>query len=167
MATIRYRWGIHGYIAIGVATVAIAALVGFRGETFTGEVVRVVDGDTLCLQGPAGEVVLRVWGVDCPEMDQPFGWDAKAFTAGLALGQVVKVTVEDVDRYRRRVAVVTLSDGRDLGNELIRAGCAWWTSDYAPRDVVKKGLEIEARFARKGLWATPQPVAPWEWRHRR
>jgi endonuclease YncB( thermonuclease family) len=29
---------------------------------------------------------------------------------------------------------------------------------------VLEGLEKEAREGRKGLWADPQPVPPWEWR---
>jgi endonuclease YncB( thermonuclease family) len=32
--------------------------------------------------------------------------------------------------------------------------------------VVLEGIEAEEREARKGLWADPHPVPPWEWRKR-
>ena len=68
------------------------------------------------------------------------------------------------DRYGRTVADVTLQDGRSLTHELIKSGACWWFRKYAPGDTVLEGLEREARAGRKGLWADPQPVPPWEWR---
>jgi len=37
-------------------------------------------------------------------------------------------------------------------------------SEVCAGDAVLEGLEHEARKAKKGLWANPQPVPPWEWR---
>jgi len=37
---------------------------------------------------------------------------------------------------------------------------------YAPGDTVLEALEEDARGAKKGLWADPQPVPPWEWQKR-
>ena len=51
-----------------------------------------------------------------------------------------------------------------LNQELVKQGWCWWYRKYAPGDTVLEGLENEAREARKGLWADPQPVPPWEWR---
>jgi hypothetical protein len=33
--------------------------------------------------------------------------------------------------------------------------------------MVLEGLEKEARAGKKGLWADPQPVPPWEWRKKK
>lgn len=166
MATIRYRWGNRGYVAIGVITLAIAAAIGYRGESFDGVVVRVVDGDTLCIQGEAGELVLRLWGVDAPELKQIYGKESRVALGLLCVGETVHVEVKDVDRYSRRVAVIRLPDGRDVANEMVRAGAAWWYTDYAPRDAVKKGLMLEARASKIGLWRLPSEP-PWTYRHRR
>ncbi len=70
----------------------------------------------------------------------------------------------DVDRFGRTVGEVTLPDGRVLNHELVRAGLAWWYRRYAPEDDTLKQLEAEARQAKRGLWADPNPVSPWEWR---
>ena len=57
-----------------------------------------------------------------------------------------------------------LPDGMNLNQELVKQGWCWWYRKYAPRDTVLEGLEHEAREVKKGLWADPQPVPPWEWR---
>jgi endonuclease YncB( thermonuclease family) len=77
------------------------------------------------MRGGAAERIRR-WGIDCPESKQPFGTRAKQFTGDLAFGQTVTVRVRDIDRYKRTVAEITLPDGRNLNQELVRAGLAWW-----------------------------------------
>jgi endonuclease YncB( thermonuclease family) len=37
-------------------------------------------------------------------------------------------------------------------------------SEVSEGDTVLNGLEKEARKAREGLWADPQPMPLWEWR---
>jgi micrococcal nuclease len=106
----------------------------------------------------------RLWGIDCPESKQAFGTRAKQFTGDLAFGQTVMVRVKDIDRYKRTVAEIILPDGRNVNREIARAGFAWWYQQYARRETVLRDLENEARAAKRGLWADPKPVPPWEWR---
>jgi len=165
MATMRWRWGMRGYVAIGVMTVAIAGAIGYRGESFEAQVVKITDGDTIEVQGQSGQLILRLWGIDAPEMDQVWGMESKVALGRLCMGETVHVDVLDVDRFKRRVCTIRLPDGRDVSNEMLRSGAAWWYRDYAPRDATKKGLEYEAQSARLGLWSHPPIVAPWLHRH--
>ena len=111
-----------------------------------------------------GEERVRLWGIDAPESKQPWGSRAKQFTDDLVFGKVVIVHVRDIDRYKRTVAEIILPDARNLNQELVRAGMAWWYRQFAKRDTVLPALEQEAREAKRGLWADPSPVLPWEWR---
>jgi endonuclease YncB( thermonuclease family) len=47
---------------------------------------------------------------------------------------------------------------------LVKAGFAWWYSQYAPHDTSLEKLETIARSAKIGLWVDKNPEAPWEWR---
>ena len=71
------------------------------------------------------------------------------------------------DKYGRALADVFLLDGTNVNHALVKDGWCWWYRKYAPGDTVLEGLEKEAREAKKGLWADPQPVPPWEWRKSR
>jgi len=130
---------------------------------FTGRVVGVSDGDTITvLHNGKGEQI-RLHGIDSPEKRQAFGHRAKQFTSNLVFAKTVMVQVMDRDRYGRTVGVVLLPDGRSLNHELVRAGLAWMYRRYT-NDQSLSGLEEEARGARRGLWADPDAVPPWEWR---
>ena len=107
---------------------------------------------------------IRLNGIDCPEKGQAFGQKAKQFTSGLVYGKEVMIHVLSKDRHGRTVADVVLPDGTNVSQELLRAGLAWWYRHYS-KDVSLGALEEEARQAKRGLWADPNPIPPWEIRH--
>jgi endonuclease YncB( thermonuclease family) len=134
---------------------------------YQGRVVGIVDGDTIMVLVNRARVSVRLYGIDAPEKNQPFGTRARQFTSSLAFGKDVTLVARGKDRNRRLIADVILSDGGNLGEELVQAGYAWWFRRYAPKDQRLERMESEARRKRTGLWADPRPVPPWEWRPRR
>jgi endonuclease YncB( thermonuclease family) len=136
------------------------------GQTFTGRVVSVTDGDTYDVERSiGGTVTVRLHGVDAPESGQSYGSAATRRARQYVGGKRVRVSVEDVDRYGRAVASIEVQGG-DLGAMLIRDGLGWWYQRYAPGATEYERLERQARNAGRGLWAQRDPTPPWEWRDR-
>ena len=131
-------------------------------EGFKARVVSVIEGDTLVVLKQGTKQKIRLNGIDCPEHDQPFGFEARQVTADLTLGKDVLVKKVRKDHQGRLVADVTLPDGQSLAHTLVRAGLAWWYRKYSS-DPVLAGLEAEARAAKRGLWAKAA-VPPEQWR---
>ncbi len=135
-------------------------------EDFTGKVVGVTDGDTIRVLWDKEEIKIRLEGIDCPESHQAFGTKAKQATSELAFGKTVTVQAKGKDRYGRTLGEIILPDGTNLNRELVRSGFAWWYKRYSKDESLGR-LEAEARAAKLGLWADPNPVPPWEWRQER
>ena len=131
---------------------------------FSGPVVSILDGDTLEVLHNQHPERIRLSGIDCPEKGQAYGQKAKQAASDLVFGKEVSVQTHGHDKYKRTIGDVSLPDGMNLNQELVKQGWCWWYQKYAPGDTVLEGLENEAREARKGLWVDPQPVPPWEWR---
>ena len=155
---------------VGVIVAALLTLAGAKvpspvQSTFTGKVVAVLDGDSLMVLDGRQQVEVRLHGVDAPEGGQAFGNVCKRTLSNLVFGKTAAVQVVDVDRYKRSVSRLTV-DGRDVGLEMIRAGCAWHYRQYSD-DAGYAAAETEARRARRGLWQDAAPVAPWNYRRSR
>jgi endonuclease YncB( thermonuclease family) len=135
-----------------------------------GRVVAVADGDTLTVldaQRNAQQRV-RLQGIDAPEGRQPYGRRARQYLADLVHQQEVRVSVDKVDRFGRVVGVLYLQD-EDINQRMIQSGLAWHLRPYAHEQTRAKrrayaAAEQHARRERLGLWADPNPVAPWEFR---
>jgi len=126
-----------------------------------------LDGDTIEVLHNNHAERIRLSGIDCPEKGQAYGHRAKQATSAMVFGKEVTLQTHGLDKYKRTLADVFLSDGTHVNHALVKDGWCWWYRKYAPGDTVLEGLEREAREAKKGLWADPQPVPPWEWRKRR
>ena len=120
-------------------TLLLLAAAMFAAEPMRLRAVAVIDGDTFV--GSKDARVVRLWGVDAPELDQPKG-----------------------DSWGRLVAIARRGKEIDIGLELIKMGLAWHDPRYAPKAKEYAEAEAEARKAKRGLWSDDKPVSPWDWR---
>jgi endonuclease YncB( thermonuclease family) len=132
----------------------------------TGQVSRIVDGDTLWLKtAPDAEpVVIRIEGIDAPESCQPGGADATQALTKLALNRNVTVRIVARDDYARVVGKVF--DGTvDVGDRMVRDGHAWSARfKYDRGPYVSE--ERMAQALKRGLHGEPGAVMPREFRQR-
>lgn len=133
----------------------------------TGKVARVIDGDTIELEG--GERV-RYIGIDTPETVDPrkpvqcFGVEASKKNKELVEGKTVRLVkdVTDKDRYGRLLRYVYLDDAF-INVELVKQGFAYsysYPPDVKYQDQILKAQQ-EAEQSKAGLWnACPPKDAP-------
>lgn len=162
----RFARGAAWLLGLGIAAAALAAPAARPLREFSGEVTRVVDGDTLWVtpEGGAAPVVVRLSGIDAPERCQPWGSEATQALTEAALHKTVTVRVSAHDDWGRSVAKVF--DGRlDVGDRLVRDGHAWslrYRYDRGPY-VAEERMALALR---RGLHATPGAIEPREFRKR-
>lgn len=113
------------------------------GATLQGSAY-VVDGDTLTIQ----KTQIRLFGVDAPEMNHPYGKKAKWALVGLCKGEVIRAEITEQDAYGRTVARCYLPDGRDLSAEMVKCGLAIDWAKFS--NGVYAALEVPG--IRKKLW---------------
>jgi endonuclease YncB( thermonuclease family) len=141
---------------------ACATVAAASAQSFTATVIAVHDGDTISVRTAGATERIRLVGIDCPEYRQPYSARAKRFTSDLVFGKQVRVEPHGRDRYERLLARIIV-EGTDVNEAIVRQGYAWHYAIGAP-DMRLEVAEHAARAARRGLWADPRPVAPWQWR---
>jgi micrococcal nuclease len=160
------------FLAVAVvAAAAVLALVaqgGTAGPAFPpgeGEVVRVVDGDTIVVRVTGGEERVRLIGIDTPESVDPrrpvecFGKEAAARTADLLpAGTRVRLErdLEPRDRYGRLLAYVYRADDGAFVNLLLLEEGYAQPLTIPPNVAHTADLTAAARAARAagaGLWS--------------
>lgn len=144
---------------------ASPAVLAAQDTTNGVSVVKVVDGDTIKVSLNGKTETVRIVGINTPETVDPrkpvecLGKAASDRMKELVLGQSVTLetdpTQSDRDRYGRLLRFVFLSDGTDVGKEMLLEGLAQeslyshephrYRADYV-------AAEDQARLTEVGLW---------------
>ncbi|HCD6108635.1 TPA: thermonuclease family protein [Escherichia coli] len=144
---------------------ALAGILSTLNLEIQGKVIRVLDGDTIEVLQDKKSVRIRLANIDAPEKKQAFGrWSTNQLKTLLA-GQSVTVSYTQTDRYDRIVGRVFTTNGTEASRFMVQSGAAWVYERYNT-DKSLPALQREAQEQKRGLWADPKPVPPWEWRHK-
>ena len=92
----KYRW------LLLITPVLMADAYGEIDVTVL-KIKRISDGDTLV---STEDIRIRLWGIDTPERDQPYGDSATGALANMLENQKLYLKTIDVDRYGRKVAII-------------------------------------------------------------
>ena len=129
-----------------------------------GEVIRVLDGDTIEVLQDKKPVRVRLSNIDAPEKKQAYGsWSTNKLKSLIA-GQPVTVMYTKTDRYGRVLGRVYTANGTESNRLMAQSGAAWVYEIYNT-DASLPPLQREAQEQKRGLWADNKPLPPWEWRH--
>jgi len=117
----------------------------------------VVDGDTLHVVGPDGELKVRVLGINTPESGECFSDEAADALASLVADTDLVLIADrsDIDQYDRALRYVETVEGIDVGAALVANGYAI-SRRYEPdvaRDALYSDLQAGAQRDQVGLWA--------------
>jgi endonuclease YncB( thermonuclease family) len=131
-------------------------------NTVSGKVVKILDGDTYdLLLDNKTTIRIRMEGIDAPEKGMPFGNRAKQFLGELCQNQIITVDTTQKETFNRFISFSYLEDGRELGQEMLKAGLAWHFTKYNS-DTELAALEDLAKTNRIGLWVEqPFVLPPW------
>jgi micrococcal nuclease len=138
------------------------------------KVLSVSEGDKLLVDDGTNQVVVRILGIDAPELGQPQFEEAKKNLSDLLTGKkaVLVYSLHNLrDEHGYFLARVFIA-GRDVGLNLLENGLAWRNANDKffldkKDDAKNKQAEAKARSARTGLWQTEKPQKPWEYRNRK
>jgi micrococcal nuclease len=165
-------WTLHSFIkALLTGFVVLAASNPAIAQPFVvdGKVVAIESGDTLTLINKKKiRHLVKLAGIDAPELDQPFGDAARSYLQNLVYGKYIKAVgrrFDDSGRLRGKL----LLGGRDINLEIIIAGFAWHHVEVAAEQSLTdrrlyEAAESHARRSKFNLWSVQNPIPPWTFR---
>jgi endonuclease YncB( thermonuclease family) len=164
LPAVRLSTCLRAGLAALLAWTALTA--GATAAALTGQVTRVIDGDSVLFAPARGGPVLevRLKDIDAPEGCQAGGEAARDFLHDLVRGRTVQLLTRGQDHYGRTLGVLQV-DGVDLNQRLVAEGHAWALRSrgrpgpYTPQETMAQALK-------RGLHAERGAIPPGEFRRR-
>ena len=147
---------------------------------YEGWAITVLSGDTVrVLDGSNRMTKVRLESIDAPQRGQSYGDESRKYLASLLSGKEVLVKTSGSDDFGNILATIwveppdcsSCKKTLEVNYGLVKAGMAWWYLHFAKTQSNKdrkryESAESEAKTRKLGLWADPDPEAPWDWRVR-
>ena len=136
-----------------VTSLLFSALPAFAAS-FDCRVTGIANGDTFsCLDASGEHVRVKLAEIDTPELQQPYGSQARQAIASYIFGKTVTLTAKGRDDAGRTLARVRAGDS-EINSELVRTLAACPSRSHTLRELGR------------GLWSLPKAdqLPPWEWR---
>lgn len=146
-------------------TPTISTVLGINDELV--KVVKVVDGDTIKVLISGKEELVRLIGIDTPEVADPrkpvqcFGKEASNKAKEILNNKQIRLEADETQRnqdtYGRLLRYVFLEDGTSFNRFMIEEGYAHeytYDSNYYKYQLEFIQAQKEARENNKGLWAS-------------
>ncbi len=159
----RWRTVAVQWVTVLVLFAVLAAIQYYKPEwtgidmgrsPASGNNYHAIDGDSF----RAGDVEIRLYGIDAPEYRQMCSDSGKQIACGrmaldalsrLIRNKNVRCTIIDRDRYGRQVSVC--KDGAlEINREMVRLG---WAVAYRKHALDYVVAEREAKNVKRGIWA--------------
>jgi micrococcal nuclease len=132
-------------------------ILGFS-QSYNGNIIRVIDGDTFVFQTQEGSFTVRMQGTDAPERDQPFSKESAEFLSEYLQKDAV-FKRQGTDIYGRILGTLFIED-QDINLLSIKGGYAWHFKRYSS-DQQYTDAEVFAKENKLGLWSLDNPIPPW------
>lgn len=138
---------------------------------YYGKVNYVLDGDTVSItKSNNTKWRVRLSFIDAPEVanqsknspTQPYGQQSKQHLMSMVLNKTVLVKEYGTDKNGRFLGELYL-DKLNVNKAMVASGYAW-AYRYNLPDKTYIDLENNARSKKIGLWKSPNPINPYDWR---
>jgi len=148
---------------VSLIIAALLLSIYMSAQGLNGKVTEVIDGNTIEMIADDNESYkILLYGIDCPELSQPFGDKAQSFLQKKIINKNVNVQLQGKDRWGNRFGIVLIEGKKDPRYDLLEAGLAW-TAERNPIEELET-IKENARTKNKGLWQEQEPTPPWVYR---